>query len=57
MPRDKVDPTDPIPVLKSFAADVVKELGKQHEGCYRVDIMECKINDLIRKYEEKINST
>lgn len=57
MPQDKLDPTDPIPILEAFAKDVVKELGKQHEGCYRVDIMRYKIDDLIKKYKDKIKNT
>lgn len=43
-------------MLDLFKDDIIKMLGPQHEGCYRVDIVKRKIEELAALFHKQIDT-
>lgn len=59
MPQDKPNPNTQYYdysnyMLDQYEEDLIKLVGPQHEGCYRVDILKRQIKELTAKYHEQI---
>lgn len=59
MPQDKPKPQQYYDysndILDCYEEDLIKLVGPQHEGCYRVDILVRKIKELTAKYHAQIS--